>query len=90
LYISTRQWGASANRTTFNGILEARGSYSKQDETQNITWKELKAFRHAVLSFLPHLGGRNILLYEETRAVCCVLAGLDSFSPEMMEELRRL
>jgi hypothetical protein len=40
--------------------------------------------------FLPHLFGRNILLYEDNQAVCYVLAALTSRSQEMMEELRRL
>jgi hypothetical protein len=44
----------------------------------------------AVLNFLPHLAGRNILLHEDNQAVCHVLAGLTSRSPEMMNELRRL
>jgi hypothetical protein len=56
----------------------------------HITWKELKAFRLAVLSFLPHLVGRNVLLHEDNHAVRHVLAGLTSRSPEMMTELRRL
>jgi hypothetical protein len=50
----------------------------------------MKAVRLAVLSFLPHLNGRNILLHEDSHAVCYVLAGLTSRSPEMMNELRRL
>jgi hypothetical protein len=38
-----------------NGILEARGFWGIEDEGHHITWKELKAVRLAVLSFLPHL-----------------------------------
>jgi hypothetical protein len=46
----------------------------------------MKAVRLAVLSFLPHLAGRNIHIHEDDHAVCHVLAGLNSRSPEMMTE----
>jgi hypothetical protein len=78
-------WGA-----VLNGRLEACGFWGTKDEKQHITWKELKAARLTVLSFLPHLTGRNVLLHEDNHAVCHVLAGLTSRSPEMMTELRRL
>jgi hypothetical protein len=38
----------------------------------------LEAVRLAVLSFLPHLAGRNILLHEDNHAVCYVMAGMTS------------
>jgi hypothetical protein len=44
----------------------------------------------AVLSFLPHFAGRNIFLHEDNHAVCYVMVGLTSRSPEMIDELRRL
>jgi hypothetical protein len=44
----------------------------------------------AVLNFLPHMAGRNVLLHEGNHAVCHVLAGMTSRSPEMMTKLRRL
>jgi hypothetical protein len=47
-------WGA-----VLHGALEA-SFWGTQDEHQHITGKELKAVRVAVLSFLPHLVGRNI------------------------------
>ena len=78
-------WGG-----VLNGRLEARGFWGVADESQHITWKELKAVRLAVESFLPHLAGRNVLLHEDNQAVCHVLTGLTSRSPVMMEELRRL
>eukprot|EP00873_Tetraselmis_striata_P021815 jgi/Tetstr1/442079/TSEL_003162.t1 len=78
-------WGG-----VLNGRLEARGFWSSADERQHITWKELKAVRLAVESFLPHLAGRNVLRHEDNQAVCHVLSGLTSRSPEMMAELRRL
>ena len=78
-------WGAVLNEQ-----VEARGFWSKEDEQQHITWKELKAVRHAVESFLPQLAGRNVLLHEDNQAVCHILTGLTSRSPVMMDELRRL
>eukprot|EP00873_Tetraselmis_striata_P019321 jgi/Tetstr1/439585/TSEL_028012.t1 len=56
-------WGG-----VLNGRLEARGFWSSADERQHITWKELKAVRLAVESFLPHLAGRNVLLHEDNHA----------------------
>eukprot|EP00873_Tetraselmis_striata_P011019 jgi/Tetstr1/431283/TSEL_020978.t1 len=82
---SSYGWGG-----VLNGRLEARGFWSSADERPHITWKELKAVRLAVESFLPHLAGRNVLLHEDNQAVCHVLLGLTSRSPEMMAELRRL
>eukprot|EP00873_Tetraselmis_striata_P029593 jgi/Tetstr1/449857/TSEL_036919.t1 len=78
-------WGA-----VLNGRLEARGLWGAADERRHITWKELKAARLAVESFLPLLAGRQVLLHEDNQAVCNVLAGLTSRSPEMMAELRKL
>eukprot|EP00873_Tetraselmis_striata_P019943 jgi/Tetstr1/440207/TSEL_028559.t1 len=78
-------WGG-----VLNGRLEARGFWSSADERQHITWKELKAVRLAVESFLPHLAGRGVLLHEDNHTVCHVLSGLSSCPPEMMAELRRL
>jgi hypothetical protein len=77
-------WGA-----VLNEHLEAQGFLSKKDE-QHITWKERKAVRHAVESFLPQVAGRNVLLHEDNHAVCHILKGLTSRSHAMMDELRRL
>eukprot|EP00873_Tetraselmis_striata_P022713 jgi/Tetstr1/442977/TSEL_031037.t1 len=70
--------------------LEARGFWSSANERQHITWKELKAVRLAVESFLPHLARLNVLMHEDNQAVCHVLSGLTSLSPKVMAELRRL
>eukprot|EP00873_Tetraselmis_striata_P046592 jgi/Tetstr1/466856/TSEL_011313.t1 len=86
----SRQATRLIGRPTRNARLEARGFWSSADERQHITWKELKAVRLAVESFLPHLAGRNVLLHEDNQAVCQVLSGLTSRSPQMMAELRRL
>jgi hypothetical protein len=53
-------WGA-----VLNEYLEARGFCSKEDEHCHITWKELKAVRLSLESFLPQLAGRNVLLHED-------------------------
>eukprot|EP00873_Tetraselmis_striata_P001731 jgi/Tetstr1/421995/TSEL_001239.t1 len=57
-----------------NGRLEARGFWSSADGRQHITWKELKAVRLAVESFLPHLAGRNVLMHEDNQAVSNIWA----------------
>jgi hypothetical protein len=40
---------------------------SAEDEQRHIPFKELKAVRHVVESFLPPLTGRNVLLHAATR-----------------------
>jgi hypothetical protein len=47
---SSYGWGAVLNEQ-----LEARGFWSVTDQQHHITWKELKAVRLAILSFLPLL-----------------------------------
>ena len=61
-----------------------------QDRNQHVTFKELKAVRYAVESFLPHIVGRNVLLHEDNLAVVAVLTHLTTRSPDMMLELRKL
>ena len=46
--------------------------------------------RLAVLSFLPLMRGRKVLLHEDNQAVVAVLSHLTSRSPAMMDELRKL
>jgi hypothetical protein len=62
---SSYDWGA-----VLNVRLETRGLWGIQDEHQHITWKELKDVRLVVLSFLPHLVDRNILLHEDNTTPC--------------------
>eukprot|EP00873_Tetraselmis_striata_P023178 jgi/Tetstr1/443442/TSEL_031453.t1 len=57
-------WGA-----VLNGKLEARGFWGAADERQHITWKELKAVRLAVESFLPHLAGRRMRTSRRARYI---------------------
>ncbi len=54
------------------------------------TFKELKAVRCAIQSFMPELKGRRILLHEDNQSVIGVLTHLTSKSPVMMCELRKL
>jgi hypothetical protein len=78
-------WGA-----VLNSSKEARGFWCGPDRLEHITWKELKAVRMAVLSFLPHLRNRRVLLHEDNQSVVGVLCKLTSRSPVMMTELRKL
>jgi hypothetical protein len=78
-------WGA-----VLNDCSEARGFWSSPDTEQHITYKELKAVRCAIQSFLPELKGRRLLLHEDNQSVIGVLTHLTSRSPAMMCELRKL
>jgi hypothetical protein len=73
-----------------NDCIEARGFWSGSDKQQHITFKELKAVRRAIESFLPELTGRRLLLHEDNQSVVGVLTHLTSRSPAMMSELRKL
>jgi hypothetical protein len=48
-----------------NERLEARGLWSAEDEQQHLTWKEVKAVRHAAEIFLPQLAGCNVFMHED-------------------------
>jgi hypothetical protein len=60
------------------------------DLDEHITFKELKAVRCAMQSFLPELKGNRLLLHEEKQSVIGVLTHLTTKSPVMMCELRKL
>ena len=60
------------------------------DIEEHITFKELKAVRCAIQSFLSELKGRRLLLHEDNQPVIGVLTLLTSKSPTMMCELRKL
>jgi hypothetical protein len=83
--ISGYGWGA-----VLNEHLEVRGFLCKEDKHHHITWKELKAVRHDVESFLPQLADRNVLLHEDGQAVCHILTCMISRLIVIMEELRCL
>jgi hypothetical protein len=68
---------------------QARGFRNVADR-QHITWKELRAVRHAVESFLPQLKARHVLLYEDNTAVAAKLTKLTTRSAVMTTELRKL
>jgi hypothetical protein len=54
-------WGAVLND---DPNYQARGFWSATNRLPHIKWKELRAVRHAVKSFLPQLKGRHVLLQE--------------------------
>jgi hypothetical protein len=80
-------WGAVLND---DSNYQARGFWDATDRMQHITWKELRAVRHAVESSLPQLKDRQVLLHDDNTAVVAALTKLTSRSPVMMTELRRL
>jgi hypothetical protein len=83
---SSYGWGALLNEQ----LDEARGFGSAADQRQYITWKESKAVRLAVFSFLPLLRGRKALLHEDNQAMVVVRSHLTSRSPAIMDEFRKL
>ena len=78
-------WGA-----VLNDHVEARGFWSTNDPEEHITYKEMKAVRCAIKSFIPELQGKRFLLHEDNQSVISVLTHLTSKSPKMMCELRKL
>ena len=78
-------WGAVLNET-----FEARGFWYEDDRAEHITFKELKAVRYAVMTFLEELRGRRVLLHEDNQAVVSIVTHLTSRSPRLMTELRKL
>eukprot|EP00873_Tetraselmis_striata_P027924 jgi/Tetstr1/448188/TSEL_035479.t1 len=74
-------WGAVLNETT-----EARGFRYNCDREMHITYKELKAFRYAVLTFLSELRGRQARLHKDM-GVVHILADLTSRSLLLRIEL---
>jgi hypothetical protein len=59
--------------------------FVSENQWQHFTTKELKAVRLVVLSFLPLLRGRKVLMHEDNKAVVVVLSHLTSRSLAMME-----
>jgi hypothetical protein len=55
---------------------QARAFWDAPDRLQHTTWKELRAVRHAVESFLPQLKGRQVFLHEDSAAVVAALTKL--------------
>ena len=58
------------------------------DKLQHIAFKEVKAVRCAVESFLPELKERRILLYEDNLSLVGLLTHLTLRSPAMMSEIQ--
>ena len=54
--VSDFGWGAKLMTPL---VLEARGPWTPEEAAHHITWKEMRAVRYAIESFLPHLAGRR-------------------------------
>eukprot|EP00873_Tetraselmis_striata_P020642 jgi/Tetstr1/440906/TSEL_029177.t1 len=95
LYLQTRGDGLHACRQLRPRVgrrhpqrdTEARGLWYDCNRKLHITYKELKAVRYAVLTFVR---GRSVLLHEDNMVVVYVFANLTSRSPMLMMELRQL
>jgi len=77
-------------RAVLNDCIEARGFWTGPDKLKHITFKELKAARCAIESFLPELKGRRLLLHEDNQPLVGVLTHITSRSLAMMSELMKL
>jgi hypothetical protein len=64
-------WGIFLNER-----VEARGFWSAEDEQHHIAWKDQKAVRHAVESFLMQLAGYNVLVHDDNQTICYIMASL--------------
>eukprot|EP00873_Tetraselmis_striata_P018116 jgi/Tetstr1/438380/TSEL_026946.t1 len=84
---SSYGWGDVLNN---NNVYQARGIWYEDGRAPHITWKELRAVRHAVESSMPQLRGRRVLRHKDNTAAVAALANLTSRLPVMMEELRKL
>ena len=71
-------------------VLEARGPWTPEEAAHHITWKEMRAVRYAIESFLPHLAGRKVGLLEDNQGVDHILHSSVSKTPLMQAELRPL
>jgi hypothetical protein len=79
-------WGEVLNE---NLSFQALGFWYDTYRTQHTTWKEPRAVRHLIESFLPLLRGRNVL-HEDDTAVVATLTKLIIRSSVMMTNLRHL
>ena len=90
----TARLHCDASDTGWGGVLNERlpahGFWRLHQKGEHITLKELRAVRYTVETFLPHLRGRRVLLWEDNQAVVAILTHLTSKSPSLMAELRRL
>ena len=65
------------------------GFWTGSGKLQHITFKELKAVRCAIESFLLELEGIRLIVHEDIQTVVGVLTHLTSRSTLMMSELRK-
>lgn len=78
-------WGG-----VLNSRLPARGSFRPHQLPEHITSKELRAVLYSVETFLPHLRGRRVRLWEDNQAVVAMLTSWTSRNPLLMGLIRRL
>jgi hypothetical protein len=82
---SSGAWGG-----LLNNRLPARGSFRPHQQPEHITSKELRAVLYSVETFLPHLRGRRVRLWEDNQAVVAMLTSWTSRNPLLMGLIRRL
>ncbi|GIM02610.1 hypothetical protein Vretimale_7488, partial [Volvox reticuliferus] len=77
-------WGAVLNGRT------ARGFWSQAEVGEHINWKELRAVRYALQSFLPWVTQRVVLIREDNTTTQAILGRYSSRSPKLHAELKLL
>ena len=68
----------------------ARGFWSAAEAELHITFRELRAVRLFIETYVDSLRGRRLLLYEDNQAVVAILTNRTTKSPLLMAELRAL
>ncbi|GIL50946.1 hypothetical protein Vafri_7022 [Volvox africanus] len=81
---SRHSWGAVLNGHT------ARGFWSEEELGQHINWKELRAVRYALDSFLPWVSQRVVLIHEDNTTTQAILGRYSSRSATLHAELKLL
>jgi hypothetical protein len=81
---SSHSWGAVLHGRT------ARGYWSLDESPAHINFKELRAVRYALQSFLEFVRQRVVLIREDNTCTQAVLGRLSSRSPAMHAEMRSL
>ena len=81
-------WGGALDYQTV--LPPAWGFWTPAEADVHITFRELRAVRYFVETYVETLRGRRLLLYEDNQAVVAILTNLTTRSPVLMAELRRL
>lgn len=86
---SSTGWGAQLR---WNGqTLHAAGFWKAGlEQSQHITWKELRTLRLSLTALLPEVQGQHVLLWEDNMPVVHIVMNGTSRSPVLMSELRQL